>query len=83
MKYTKFCTHVVSLRYIYFALGLCCILIAALANSAAPTLAGLKPSNPDYSGILDRADCGFIRGAAIDYSRPDEPINVDIYDGGN
>jgi len=81
MKYTKPRKYVISLRYLYFALALCGIFIAALATSPAPSRAALKPPNPAYDGVLDRADCGFIRGEALDQNSPDEPIYVDIYDG--
>jgi hypothetical protein len=59
MKYTKPLQHLISIRYLYFALGLCGIFIAAVAHSPAPTRAAFKspaqerseresPALPDY-----------------------------------
>ena len=73
--------HLISLRYLYFALALCGIFIAALANSTEPTQAALKPPAPSYDGMLERADCSFIAGYALDQNTPDVSIPVDIYDG--
>ena len=53
MKHTRPRKH---LRYLYFALALCGMVIAALANSPAPTQAAFKPPNPSYDGMLERAD---------------------------
>ena len=80
-KYTKSHKHLISLRFLYFALVLCGIFIAALANSPAPTQAALKPPQPIYDGMLERADCSFIAGWAMDQNTPDVSIYVDIYDG--
>jgi hypothetical protein len=81
LKYTKSPKRLISLRYLYFALVLCGIFIAALANSPAPTQAALKPPQPIYDGMLERADCSFIAGWAMDQNTPDVSIYVDIYDG--
>jgi hypothetical protein len=43
MKYTKHCKTFVSLRYLYCALGLFEVLIAALSTSPAPIRAALNP----------------------------------------
>ena len=80
-KYTKSHKHLISLRFLYFALVLCGIFIAALANSPAPTQAALKPPQPIYDGMLERADCSFIAGWAMDQNTPNVSIYVDIYDG--
>jgi len=82
MKYTKPPKHFISLRYLYFALGLCGILIAALASSPAPTQAALNSPEPAYAGAFERADCTWIGGLAYDENAPDETISVDIYDNG-
>src|SRR5215204_1887170 len=79
MKYTKQRKH---LRYLYFVLGLCGILFAALATSPGPTHAALQPPAPAYVGTLERADCSSITGLAYDDNAPDETISVDIYDNG-
>ena len=81
MQYPKSPKHLISLRYLYFALALCGIFIAALANSPAPTQAALNPPAPSYDGMLERADCSFIAGWAMDQNTPDVSIPVDIYDG--
>jgi hypothetical protein len=81
MKYTKPPKHFISFRYLYFALALCGILIAALANSPAPTQAALTPPEPSYDGSLERADCTQFAGWAIDWNNPNVSIYVDIYDG--
>jgi len=81
MKYTKTHKH---LRYLYFVLGLCGILVATLANSPAPAQAALtSPPTPDYFGALERADCSQISGFAYDDNAPDVTVSVDIYDNGN
>ena len=59
MKYTKSRKH---LRYLYFALALCGMVIAALANSSAPTQAALTPLATAYGGVFERADCSQISG---------------------
>ena len=82
MKYTKLRKHIPP-RFFFFALGLCAIVIAALANSPAPAQAALKPPTPSYSGALERADCGFITGLAYDANAPENTVSVDIYDGSN
>lgn len=82
MKYMKSHKYVISLRYLYFALGLCGIFIAAMANSPVPTHAALQPPAPAYVGTLERADCSSIAGLAYDENAPDETISVDIYDNG-
>jgi hypothetical protein len=81
MNYTKSRKHL-SFRYLYFALGLCGILIATLANSPAPTEAALKSPAAAYFGVLERADCTQISGVAYDENSPDLTISVDIYDNG-
>lgn len=81
MKYIKPRKHLLHFRYLYFALGLCGVLVAVLANSQASTQASLKPPPPTSFGELERADCSFIGGVA--YNSPDTTISVDIYDGGN
>ena len=81
MKYTKPRKHLFSLRNLYFALGLLSILIAAVANSPAPTRAALKPPQPIYEGQLEIADCTQVAGWAMDQNTPDVSIFVDIYDG--
>ncbi len=80
MKHTKTHKHFLSIRHLYFALGVCGIFIAALANSPAPTQAALKPPAPDYHGAIDKADCSSVRGLAYDDNAPDQTISVDIYD---
>ena len=65
MKYTKHPKNLVSSRILYFALGLCCLLVAALANSPAPARAALKSAAPDYEGVFDRADSTFLGGYAL------------------
>ena len=79
MNYPKH--QIVSLRFFYFALALCGVLMAALVNSPTPARAALHPPNPLYDGWVDRTDCTFIGGVALDESTPNVPINVDIYDG--
>jgi hypothetical protein len=81
MKYTKPPKRFTFLRYFYFALGLCGILIAALANSPAPTRAALKPPEPSYDGRIERAECAQLQGWALDRNNPNQTIYVDIYDG--
>ena len=83
LKYKKPRKHLISVRPLYLALGLCGILIASLANSPAPTQAALKSLVPSYSGTLERADCSSIAGFALDENAPDTTISVDIYDNGN
>ena len=83
MKYTKFRAHLISFRYLYFTLGLCGILVAALANSPAPTQAALTSSNPSYFGVLERADCSSIAGFAYDENDPNATVSVDIFADGN
>jgi len=39
--------------------------------------------SPSYEGLVDRCDCTFVGGYALDENNPNVPINVDIYDGGN
>jgi Domain of unknown function (DUF4082) len=84
MKYTKPPKHIISLRYLYFALGLLGILMAALANSPAPTQAALTPAAAaaSYDGRLERADCTQISGYALDQNDPYLTLYVDIYDNG-
>jgi len=82
MKYTKHSKNLISSRFLYFALALCSLLIAALANSPAPARA-MNPPSPSYDGLVDRCDCTFVGGYALDENNPNVPINVDIYDGGN
>ena len=79
----KFTTPLKQLRYLYFALGLCGLLIGAVATSPAPTQAASESSAPAYFGILERADCSFIGGFAYDENAPDATVSVDIYDSGN
>jgi Domain of unknown function (DUF4082) len=81
MEYTKHRKKLVFFRYLYFVLGLCAILIAPLANSPAPT----RAASPDgfYEGRVEIIDCTQIKGWAWDIDRPNESINVDIYDGPN
>ena len=74
MKYTKAQKH---LRYLYFVLALCGILLAALANSPAPTQAALTPQA--YGGGFERADCTQISGLAYDNDAPESTISVDIF----
>jgi len=81
MNYTKLSKNLVSFRFLFFALALCGTLFAALANSTAPARAALQPPSPLYDGWVDRTDCSFIGGVALDESTPNVPINVDIYDG--
>ena len=80
MKYTKTHKH---LRYLYFVLGLCGILLATLANSPAPTQAASNSPVAAYFGVLERADCSQIAGFAYDENVPEVTISVDIYDSGN
>ena len=82
MKYTKSRKHLISLDYLYFALALCGMVIAALASSPAPTQAAFNPPAPAYDGELEKADCSFIVGYALDQNSSDVSIFVDIYDGG-
>ena len=79
MKFTKIRKHL----SLYFGLGLCAIIVAALANSPAPTQAALKSPQPFYDGALEITDCTQIKGWAWDSERPFEPIYVDLYDGPN
>jgi hypothetical protein len=79
MKYTNRRKHLG--YYFYFVLGLLGILIAALANSPAPTRAALTPPEPFYDGMHEIADCTQIAGWAMDHNAPDVSIYVDIYDG--
>jgi hypothetical protein len=81
MNYTKHHKNIASFRLLYFALALCGIFIATLANSPAPARAALKSPDPVYDGHVDRGDCSFIGGYALDENTPNVPINVDIYDG--
>lgn len=83
LQYTKSRKYLISIRHLYFALGLCGLLIATLANSPAPTQAALKSLAPFYSGTLERADCTAISGFAVDENSTDTSISVDIYDNGN
>ena len=68
MKYTKLRKHLLSLRYFYFAPGLCGIVIAAVASSPAPTQAALKPAAPTYFCEPQRADGILVRGPEIPYT---------------
>jgi len=79
MHYTR---HRKNLGFLSFVLGLCLILIGTLANSLALAQAALKAPAPDYDGFVDRGDCSFIGGYALDQNAPDQTIYVDIYDGG-
>lgn len=85
MKYTKTHKHLSFFRYLYFAfaLGLCGTFVAALAHSPAPARAALKSPDGFYEGRLEIVDCTQIKGWAWDIDRPNECINVDIYDGPN
>ena len=83
MQHTKSRKHLISIRHLYFALGLCGLLIATLANSSAPTQAALTSLVPAYSGTLERAHCSSISGFAMDENSPDTTLSVDIYDNGN
>jgi Domain of unknown function (DUF4082) len=67
------------LRYLYLALALCGIFIAALASSPAPTQAALTPPVSAYEGVFERADCSQISGLAYDNDAPDSTISVEIY----
>jgi hypothetical protein len=78
MTYT---THRKNVRFLYVALGLCLVLIAALANSPAPARAALTSPSPSYDGFVERIDCTWISGWALDENMPGGPISVDIYDG--
>ena len=82
MKHTKPLKHLLYFRYLYFALGLFGVLIAALATSPAPTRAALNQPDPAYFGEFERADCGSIAGYAYDENATDQTIYVDIYDNG-
>src|SRR4030095_13054933 len=82
MKYTKPRQHLLHFRYLYFALGLFGVLMAALATSPAPARAALNPPDPAYFGNIERADCSSIGGIAYDENSPDTTISVDIYDNG-
>ena len=79
MTYTKTHKH---LRYFYFVLGLCGILVATLANSPAPARAALESPDPAYVGELERADCSSISGIAYDDNEREVTISVDIYADG-
>jgi hypothetical protein len=79
MKYMKGHKSVISLRKIYFALGLCAILVAALANSSAPSQAALKSPVTNYIHQLERCDCSLIRGYIWDNDAQNVTISVDIY----
>lgn len=83
MQYTNSRKHLISIRHLYFALGLCGLLIATLANSPARTQAALAAQSPAYTGQLERVDCSSISGYALDENSPDTTISVDIYDNGN
>lgn len=83
MKDEKPRKHLLYFRYLYFALGLFGVLIAALATSPAPTRAALNPPDPFYVGEIQRADCGSIAGIAYDDNAREETISVDIYDNGS
>lgn len=79
---TRTHNRLISMRHLFFALGLFGILIATLANSPAPSQAALKPPVVAYFGVLERADCTQISGFAYDDDAPDVTISVDIYDNG-
>src|SRR5687767_4946181 len=79
LQYTTSRKHLISLRYLYFALALCGIFIAALASSPVPIQAALKSPAPFYDGELERADCSQIAGFAYDLNAPDVTISVEIY----
>ena len=82
MKHTKPLKHLLYFRYLYFALAVFGVLIAALAISPAPTRAALNPPDPAYFGIFERADCSSISGIAYDQNDIDQTISVDIYANG-
>lgn len=79
MKNTQHRKHLVSFRHLYFALALCGILIAALADSPAPARAAFKAPVATYEGRVDRLNCGGITGYALDHDAPNQTLNVDIY----
>ena len=79
MKHTRPRKHLLYFRYLYFALALCGMVIAALANSPAPTQAALTPPAQAYTGVFERADCSQISGYAYDNDEPDSTIYVNIY----
>ena len=83
MTYTKQHKNIISSRFLYFALGLCLILVAALANFPPRARAAVTAPSPSYDGTVDRIDCTWISGWALDENAPDSPIYVDIYDGAN
>jgi D-alanine transfer protein len=62
--------------------------LAKSFTAAAPAVASKAPADKttgavaSYEGTLDRADRDRISGWAWDHSRPDEPIKIDILDGG-
>ena len=82
MKHTKPRKHLLYFPYLYFALGLFGVLIAALATSPAPTKAALNSPEPAYFGVIERADCSSVAGYAYDENAPEQTISVDIYANG-
>jgi hypothetical protein len=47
-----------------------------------PALSAVNQSQPStYEGFHDETDCNSIKGWAWDTLRPNDPVNVDIYDG--
>jgi len=53
-----------------------------LAGGWTAAVAFGQAGGPDYQGNLDGVDCQIIAGWAWDGSKPNTPINVDVYDGG-
>lgn len=68
MKYTKLRKHLLSLRYLYFALGLCGIVIAALASCPAPTRAALKSVAPGLAKDKDHEFLPMVDATIFDQS---------------
>lgn len=64
-------------------------LLSACSNNPQPDTANTPPSAPPptaaapatYEGYHDITNCIGVMGWALDMSRPEEPIKVDIYDG--
>ena len=63
------------------AAGAVSIVVANPDGETATLANGFTFVPPPYEGFLDQADCTAIAGWAWDPSRPNTPINVNIYDG--